>query len=230
MVYFFIDECGEGIHTKGFAALCVVVIRNPDAVCSEIKVLREDILHNLRLKEILGRLSTEGFHYTSDHREIKNVFIQFLKTLTFHAYICFEPDASENDFKNTTYDRLLEKIIIDRLRNHRDEEIIICFEQHDKPQKRQMEIEKLVNLKIEEINISERPFRGTCNVTYGTKKDDSLAIADYICGIFKAYFEKGMGKEQEPIEKRDFDDLRMKIRCIHNIATNEFYDRRKPFP
>lgn len=228
MIFFFIDESGEGLHTKGFAAICAIVITNPEEVSSQISSLREDILHDLRFQGILGRLSTDGFHYTSDHREIKNVFIPFLRTLTFQAYICFDPNISNNISMNTIYDRLLGKLLKDRLREHKTDEIVICFEQHGRPERRLKEIGDLVNTKIEEINLSDKkPFRGNVKVIYGTKEDVCLSIADYICGVFKAYFEKG--SESETPQKRDFEDLRMKIRCIHDILNNKFYDRRNPF-
>lgn len=230
MVYFFIDESGEGFHAKGFAALCAVVITNPIQIGLEINTLREKILHDLRFKEILDKFPTEGFHYTSNHREIKNVFIPFLRSLTFQAYICFNPNVTGDNPKNITYDKLLKKLLRNRLRDHKTEEITICFEQHDKPEGRVADILDIVSEEINKINVSDKSaFSGTYKVISGSKKDMCLSIADYICGVFKACFEEKTGGEKESVQRRDFEDLRMKIRCIHNIAIDKFYDRRNPF-
>lgn len=230
MVFFFIDESGEGLHAKGFAALCAVVVTDPEEVGLQIAALKDNILHDLRYEGILGRFPKEGFHYTSDHREIKNAFISFLRTLTFQAYICFDPNVTKDSAKNLVYDRLLGKLLKDRLRDYKTEEITICFEQHDKPERRLAEIKDLVNAKLKEIDGSDRKsFSGTVKIRYGAKKGDlCLSVADYICGVFKGYVENK--NESETPQKRDFEDLRLKIRCIHNIANDEFYDRRNPFP
>ncbi len=231
MVYYFIDESVEGLNTEErTASLCCVQIMEPDEVHTNISALKEDILHDPRFENILGSFSTNGFHHTSDHREIKNAFINLLRTLTFQAYICFDSNVSGDDF-NSTYDRLFKKIFLDRLKNHKTENIIICFEQHGKPERRRREISNIVNLLIKDINESDRrPFRGTAKVTYGSKKDLCLSIADYICGVFNAYMKKRSDSMREIPEERDFEGLRMKIRWIHDIGKKEYYDRRNPFP
>lgn len=233
MVYYFIDESGSGFSSEGIAILCCVVIDDPEEARSKITDLRGNILHDPRFERILGDFPRSGFHFTSDHIEIKNKFIELLKILSFQAYICFDPWVSCRSF-NETYDRLLGRLIIDRLRDHKMHEINICFEQHNDNAKRILIIKDIIKSKIDQIDQSERrAFEGSYFVMSSGKDEPCLSMADYICGIFGAHFnELDEGKEagKESLYERNFEDVRNKIRCIHNIKNNIFYSRRNPFP
>jgi len=230
MVYYFIDESGSGFSTEGRASLCCVILTDFDEISAKIASLKDDILHDPRLAGILGKFATTGFHFSSDHREIRNAFIGLLRTLAFQAYICFDLNVSSEEDFNSTYDRLFKTLLIDRLRDHKTEDITICFEQHGNQRKRLRKIRDIVDQLTKEIDTSDRrPFRGTCEVISGSKTDLCLSIADYICGIFHAYYMKQCPGEKI-LEARDFEDLRSKIRCIHDITNKRFYDRRNPFP
>lgn len=232
MVYYFIDESGSGFSSEGIAILCYVVIDNPEEARSKITELRENILHDPRLERILGNFPIGGFHYTIDHFEIKNKFIELLKILTFQAYICFDPWVSCRSF-NETYDRLFGRLIIDRLRDHKMNEINICFEQHNDNAERNMTLKAIIESKIVQIDRSERRvFEGSYFVMSATKDEPCLSITDYICGIFGAHFKDLDNKKEtgmESLSERNFEDVRNKIRCIHDIKNNIFYSRWNPF-
>ena len=232
MYYYFIDESGSGFHTEGAAILCCVVLQDYEETCSRINGLKEDILHNHRLENILGEFSVTGFHHSENHFEIRNEFVGLLNRLTFEAYICFDPKVTRRGF-SATYDRLFGHLIIDRLRDHRTNEVHICFEQHGKEVARLREITSIISSKIEEIYMVDgREVIHPPEVRYAGKEEPCLAIADYICAIFSAHnaeLEEVVPGE-ESLKTRNFEDVRMKIRCIHDIKKNIFYSRKNPFP
>lgn len=227
--YYFIDE--SGFHVNGIALLCCVVLDDPEIARSRINKLREDILHDPRLENIITPFAEKGFHYSSDHLEIRNKFIELLNELTFQAYICFDPYVADLSFKNT-YAHLFGRLIIDRLRDHKTGVINITFEQHSEI--RQQDLAAIVASKIEVINNSERTsFRGEYTLRSSGKDEVCLSMADYICGIFSDYYgelHKATPTTAEALAKRNFENLRNKIRCIHDIKNNKFYSRKEPLP
>jgi hypothetical protein len=230
MYYYFFDESGDGFFTEGVAILCCVVIQNYEETCLKIEELKEDILHAPRFEYILGDFSTTGFHYSDNHFEIRNEFIALLRTLTFQAYICFDPDVTCRDFY-VTYDRLFGRLVIDRLRDHRTDEIQICFEQHGRVAPRLEEIKFMISSKVEEIKrVDGREVIYHPTVRCAGKEEPCLAIADYICAIFSTHKAQNIIPGNESLATRNFEDVRMKIRCIHDIKNNDFYSRRNPFP
>lgn len=238
---FFVDESGP--HEDNLFALACIITQNPNRLAQKIKEKKSDILHDPRYNGILGKFEKEGFHYCDNHIEIRNGFLDLLRALEFQAYICFSSKIScsnEND-KKIAYNILFKRLLFDRLKNHREDNIEIFFEQHDsKTVKRENELNDLINLmwsKIPEVSFCAK--RKNVPVRSAGKDRVCLSIPDYILGVFCDYFsirtsdEKKIprdSKKTDPWQKRNFEDLRPKIRLIHDFDKAIFYDRKKPFP
>ena len=166
--------------------------------------------------------------------EIRREFISLLRKLEFEAYICFSKnliiDSVEKKLTNEVYDKLFTCLISDRLSNYKKYNIDILFEQHDnKINKREMELEDIVNKLMTNIEMRDQSLkRKITQVKSAGKNTECLAISDYILGVFGKYLTS-IKSEKEPWEKRDFDDLSLKIRLIHDHDNKKFFFRNNPF-
>jgi len=233
LVYFFIDE--SGFNQSSLSMLSCVITDNPESLRHEINELRDDVLHNQRYFENLGDFSENGFHHTENFFEIQNDFIGLLSRLTFQAYICFIDDSETPAHRNELYDRIFGRLIYDRLRDYRDQPITICFEQHDSRKGRRLEELQEIVLGIDAKIKSLHQVTGVDapRVLSAGKDELCLAISDYVCAVFTDYYKKmhsGDEKKGKLFEKRNFDELRGKIRLIHDYGNDIFYSRRNPFP
>lgn len=236
----FVDESGP--HKDNLFALACIITQNHDRLEQKIKEKKNDIFHDPRYKGILGNFVKEGFHYCDNHLEIRNVFLDLLRMLEYQAYICFSneiPCGNESD-KRIAYNILFKRLLFDRLKNHREDNIEIFFEQHDsKTVKREEELYDLINLMWSKISaVSFRTNIKNVPVRSAGKDKVCLSIPDYILGVFCDYFsirssdEKKIPqdtKKTDPWQLRNFEDLRPKIRLIHDFDKAIFYDRKNPF-
>ncbi len=227
-MHFFIDESGFDDESN-ILLVGLVIIDNPDITRDSINALKEDILHDPFLGEIptIGELKSIGFHYSGDHFEVKNKFIDLISCLIFLSYICFVPknELNKSDFKSL-YKDLIRKILFDRIRDFKDTKLHICFEHNYL--KKQIMSDIISNI-IDDINKKDKNIITlTPTITYSGKEEACLSLVDYVCGIFRAHYEN-IGKKDN-VERRNFDRVRKKIRVIHNLFTDVFYTRHNPFP
>ena len=232
MIYLFIDE--SGFNESSLSMLSCVITDAPESLRHEINGLKEDVVHNQRYSRILGNFTENGFHHTENHHEIRAVFLELLSRLTFEAYICFVDDKETDNKGNALYDNIFRRLIYDRLADYRGHPITVCFEQRDSKVNRRLNELRTIVLDIDSQNKDFFDVRGGhVPVVFSAGKDEPcLAIADYVCGVFSAYYNKLNSGEviKEPYEERNFDDLRGKIRLIHDHKNQKFYSRRNPFP
>jgi len=233
LVYFFIDE--SGFNESSLSMLSCVITDDPESLRQKINRLRDDVLHNQRYSKILGNFSENGFHHTENPFEIQNDFLGLLSRLTFQAYICFIDDSEATEHRNELYDRIFGKLIHDRFRDYRNQPITVCFEQHDsRGNKRLDELQKIA-LGADRRIKSLHQITGvdTPRVLSAGKDEPCLAIADYVCAVFTDYYNLIDSSDTingEPFTSRNFDELRSKIRLIHDYGNNIFYSRSNPFP
>ena len=228
-IYYFIDESGVDKETK-ILVVGLVILDNPQIIRDKIEELRQDILHdpNLRtIPSVTKSLKSIGFHYSEDSLEVRRLFIDFLAMQTFQAYISFvDKDKLDNQYNlKNIHKRLIQKVLFDRIMDHKKKTIHICIE---KPFKETILITELINSAVTEIE-----NRANVNITppvirYLGKEESCLSLADYVCGVFKSHYLKL--KDMNNFEKRDFKRIGGKIRVIHDYMNDIFYTRKNPFP
>jgi len=233
-VFFFIDE--SGFNESSLSMLCCVITTTPELLRSEIARLKDDIVHNPRYINMRESFIKSGFHYTENPFEIRNEFLLLLSRLTFEAYICFVYKPKTNEHRNKLYERMFGRLIYDRLFKYRSQQIRICFEQHDSKHVRRLETLREI------VHQADARIKATFQlddidlpiVTSAGKEEDLLAIADYICAVFSGYYRVLYSGErdanEDSLQKRNFDEVRGKIRLIHDFDNEVFYSRRNPFP
>ena len=172
--------------------------------CEEIHELRLNILHDPVVYQYLNCDSLEkSFHYTQDHRETKNKFIEYLSLAIYECFIYINLiDAShtiEQVKRKTT-------LSLDRLLKYR----------YGKSEKLQYYWE--IDRKVEwpsYIDVHE------CH----KEQEELLSISDYILGIFRKIYLK----EKEIGLIRDYARIQVKIRSIKDYKHKKPYDRKNQF-
>ncbi|TAN42877.1 MAG: hypothetical protein EPN22_11720 [Nitrospirae bacterium] len=228
-VYFFVDETGTDKKSK-IIAFSLVILNNPDNIRTSIAHLKEDILHDPRLKTIpsIQTLADKGFHYQEDSREIRSEFIKMIAKLPFDAYVCFinkdDIKGCEIDYKSL-HGKLLGRLLFDRLRDYKSQKMYITIEESSL---KSTEIKGIINNSINNICRDRIKIAIAPQIFISSKTDNCLAIADYICGVFKDYYPQLSTKGS--FMTRNYDDLRSKIRVVHDFVNDVFYTRHKPLP
>ncbi|MGD0021208.1 MAG: hypothetical protein ABSC54_02790 [Smithellaceae bacterium] len=229
-IYFFVDESGVDQATS-LLLVGLVILDNPQLIRDRIEALKQDILHDPYVRTIpsvMESLDRVGFHYSADSLEVRRLFIDFMSMQTFQAYIIFiDKDKLDNhqcNIKNL-HKRLIQKVLFDRLMDHKNKIIHISIE---KPYKDTMSITGLINDTVSEINKKTKVDIISPVIKYPGKEEKCCSLPDYVCGIFRAHYLRL--ENAENFEKRDFRRIVAKIRVIHDYVNDIFYTRRNPFP
>jgi hypothetical protein len=152
-IYFFIDESGVDLKAK-ILLVGLVIIDNPQIVRDRIEELRQNILHDphmITIPSVAKSLKRIGFHYSEDSLDVRRLFIDFLSMQTFHAYISFVNKDKLINHQNNLKDlhkRLIQKVLFDRIMDHKDKTIHISIE---KPYRETVSITELINDAVTEI-------------------------------------------------------------------------------
>lgn len=228
-IYYFIDESGTDLKSK-FIVIGLAILANPGVIRSRIMDLKHNILHDpdlCTIPSVIKRKNHFSFHYASDCLEVKRIFIDFLSSLTFNAYITYanKYNMDRSYEMKSLYSLMLQNILKDRIIDHKNKLIHICIE---KPFRQINALSGLINLSVSEINRLHRLKIQQPQIEYRGKEEPCLCIPDYVCGIFHAHLLKL--NEINNYEKREFKRIIGKIRVIHDYAIDEFYTRKKPFP
>jgi len=229
-IYYFIDESGVDKESKIFV-VGLVILDDPQIIRNRIEELRADILHDpilVTIPSVTESLNRIGFHYSEDCLEVKRLFIDFLSMQTFQAYISFVDKDTLNNHQHNLKDlhkRLIQKVLFDRIIDHKNKKIYICIE---KPFKETILITELINNAVSEIKKRTKVDITPPVIKYLGKEESCLSLADYVCGVFKHHYLKL--KDINNFEKRDFKKIEGKIRVIHDYMNDIFYTRNNPFP
>lgn len=229
MIYLFVDE--SGFDETSLSMLGCIISDDAEGLREKIESLKEDVLHNPRYYDISKSFTKNGFHHSENPLEIQREFISLLNVLTFQAYICFIDEPQLKKKGNDLYDILFSRLLSDRLKDYKDESITICFEQHGgKPEKRLSELKSIaLRMVTENKKYYQVSQDSQLRVMYGGKDEPCFAITDYILAIFREYYKKRQcGITKGSFQKRDFDNVRSKIRLIHDYKENIFYSRKNP--
>ncbi|TMB04374.1 MAG: hypothetical protein E6J57_01665 [Deltaproteobacteria bacterium] len=229
VLHFFVDETGLDARSR-FAAVACIIVDDAERIRQEIDALRESLVHDPFLDDRTVRtLRRKGFHFTDDAAEVRSKFIDLLMTLTFEAYVCFVEKPTPFD-PRAWLDRLLGRLIFERLRANRSHAVHLCIEQTDsKKQRRLTEVREVVARCAARVR-RERGGLPIAPAVRCTGKDEPcLAVADYACGIVREYLE-ARDDRTKTYPRRNLARLRPKLRVIHDYATDKFYTRKHPLP
>lgn len=230
-IYYYIDETGSiNGNSKSFILSCCVT-DEPNILKEKIKFLRKEIENDIYFKSIDKKFKEQGFHACENHFDIRAKFYGLLPLLNFRAYILvlrketnyFKSLKGENLTDVEIYDRCIQKLLYDRLLKNRNHNNILIFEQFgNKNQKREKEIELIINNIKNEI-YKNHELKIIYNLQIKDKSEILLSITDYINYIIHRLVEK------EPPEERmlqNFQLVEPKIGLLYLMDSDIFYSRK----
>ncbi len=204
----FIDESVKDSNTYFFGAVLIDDF-NIDEYRIKIKESRENLLHNPFFAKFLNIKSLyKSFHYTQDHREIKNIFLELLSIFSFEAIIYIYHDIDENEKVKKRIDFLKN---INKFLNFRIKEKCYYIWEYD---------ESLRMKWPDNIDIIEKK----------KEEEELISICDYVLGVFrKIYIVYLCGTGKYGIsELRDYCKIETKIIFIKDSGNKKPYTRRNP--
>lgn len=205
---------------KNYFGLSCVLMEEPHA--SEIKVALSDLHDEINADQLINTKGKKIFHYCDDNVDIKNILLEHLRKMEFYAYIGFfrldKTSYSEDDYLNIFY-----KLIFDRIHSRYDSNIKIFYEENSKIKHNNI-IDKIDHIKKQFSNFEMPELKITAEKV--TKSDKMTVISDYVLGIFKDAYLKGM--DSQNFEKQNYRKIATKVRLIVDLDNQEFYSRHNP--
>jgi hypothetical protein len=244
-MHYFIDESGDleiGPTTSKYFLIGCIITDNPKKVLAKINALRKEILNSGFLSRHWEDFDKQGFHATSNHPDIYNLFINLLNTTSFRAYfIIIEKETTQ--FKNlilrlgkqSLYDELIKTILLDRIIKDGGKHITISFEQNlSNPtikniNRRRSELRIIVGQITKKALIKKRnASKSIIKVNLKNKTSEPrLALVDYMNHVLLSYL---LVTNRKPRNIENYQLLEKKIGIIHDYLTDKFYQPRKePF-
>ena len=150
----------------------------------------------------------KSFHYTQDHREVKNSFINLLNSMSFEIIIHIYYDIN---LRNRSLSRVLylKKLNTFLQQKYCVDYIDYVWEKDD----------GLTILWPDDINIQEK-----------TKEDEQLlSIADYSLGIFRKVYLSDYEQSSRNTCLRDYGFIENKLRFIKDEKIKKPFTRRNPY-
>jgi hypothetical protein len=229
--FLFLDETGFD-EKSSYAAVGCIIVDQPQPIRDSILALRDQCLHDPFLalhSKAVRELESHGFHYSGDHPEVRQRFIELLMKVTFEAYVCLTKKPSPFDHA-ACYDRLFGRLLFERLRANRHRGVHICFEQTDSRRLRRLEASRSIVARcVKEISKDRAGPPVAWTIDTGDKTEPCLAVADYVTAIVRHYFEP-REREGSTLASVNLARIRSKVRVVHDIGTDVFFRRGNPLP
>ncbi|MCG6142766.1 hypothetical protein [Leptospira mtsangambouensis] len=171
----------------------------------------------------LNDLFKIGFHYAKDHREIKNLLLEYINFASFESYIDFS-HSMNTKFEDTEYKPLLYsifKILISKY----DISTIFIETRHSNLER---EANDLLTQAINSMgSVTKIKHYNKPNIVIVNKTPRSpICITDYILGIFNNILHIDTGRA----EFRDLRKILNKLRRINDHSCKKIFYRGDPFP
>lgn len=171
----FLDE-GALDGDARFPSVCAVIVGKVESVEAAIEETIHKLLlrPNFRLEPSAQKFQKNGFHHVDDNLLAKHTFIDLLPRLDFDWWCSsnLEPPLDSYETLSDQFEWLLERI----LQKLKDKEVLFVFEQNDRLNNK---FAVIVKTAVEKTNYNPE----LVNHVVGTKKNRSLAIADYCIAI-----------------------------------------------
>ena len=205
----FIDE--SVLKEKRDYAYCAVTIEdeNMESYRRIINDKRKELLSDPFFDQYYNIENLKkSFHYTQDHRELKNSFINLLNSMSFEIIIHIYYDIN---LRNRSLSRVLylKKLNTFLQQKYCVDYIDYVWEKDD----------GLTILWPDDINIQEK-----------TKEDEQLlSIADYSLGIFRKVYLSDYEQSSRNTCLRDYGFIENKLRFIKDEKIKKPFTRRNPY-
>lgn len=233
----FIDE--TGIDEKSTIALLTFIVTDkPEIIRQSIGSIMHTINTDPEMRRYIPTLKDdlEYFHFTEDHQEVKNYFINDIPNLDFNAYITF---VRKNELGGRALDEktlipiLLNNVLRNILLKYHYSEIQIIYEGFGSPRsKNEQWLKDYVITLAKNLQESFRKVPSNISFEFQGKNELCLSVADYICGITQRFINLKISngsRASDTLILREYYRVSGKIRLIHDLTRCEFYKRNKLF-
>lgn len=228
-VHIFIGDAGFESGSP-IALVGCIILEDVYPIKQRLEKIREDLLHDPIIRQISGvetTLRKNGFNYLKDDPEIRTKFAENMRGLLFEAYICsankkFLGSTATEETEN--FDRLLGRLMYERLRANRSRPIRIWLAQKHKHYAER--VQAVISSQILTISQNDRVRLSAEPVVDSSPSGDLCSsVADYVCHLVLKRV-----KNPSSLEARDFEKIRSKVRVVHKFDTDEFFTRNNPLP
>ena len=191
-------------------AFCAVAIEDQfvNEYTDLIEKKRTELLSNPYFDQFYNiKNLKKSFHFTQDHREVKNAFIPLMNCIIFESFIhiYYNRTISDQQETRTKYLQTLNTFLSQR---YKKEKISYIWEKDD-------------GLKIkwpESVTIVEKK----------KKEEPLLAVADYTLGIFRRAYIKDDSQDSIKTIMRDYANIDNKIRFIKDEKIKKPFTSTNP--
>lgn len=207
MIYVYIDESSYNKTSYIYGAIAVAE-ENVSNYKNQISALRYDLLNDPLYRQFINQEHlVKSFHYTQDHRDVKNRFQQLLSQLSFESFLFVTHSITNELMKESRIAYLI--FLNDFLSQRYHDRISYIWE------------------KDESLGLIDWPKDIIIEEKY-KQDDDILSISDYVIGIFRKLYAKEYKETEKAGCVRDYEYIRNKIRFVKDTMINKPFTRRNP--
>jgi hypothetical protein len=221
---FLLGSAGAEAQAAYSIATCVIV-DNEASLMSQLETIRRAMLQDPYFRGMDGlreRLKGGALPFDSSDLAVRLRMLTGLLEVTFEAYVCYgEKTVLSSKLAGDTLEGALGRLLFERIQARRHDTIAI-------------ELDKSLGDRVELVSkaastivgkLSEDPTRPVAVPTIGHHGESSLraGIADYIARVVS-----GRLTDKASEDGRAFNQIRPKIRVMHDYGTDTFYTRTNP--
>lgn len=218
------DETEFAVDGTQYLALCFVRITNLERIEEALQILLGDYLTKPGAKGNLDVLQAVGIHYTDAHFDLRTSTLDLMTDfLDWSASIHFARLSSPKDYK-ATYLKLFADAIRQEYMTSDEWDLHVLVERNDK-----VKIPSLAAIVEAEYQraVTEDARRPKSLPSVRSLKkatSASVTLPDFVLATFRNY-----AKLVPDDRVLDFERIRDRVRYVHDIDSDSYYSRKRPF-
>lgn len=231
-VKLFMDESGNGNPDLPLIVGAVELFDDAAEVEENIQSLYRRLctLSSLEGLDSFEKFRRHGFHYKNDPPEIKNPFLDLIRTTAFKAYMVVTdrtgvPGATEAEQIEFMYVKLLSDLL---LKHHRQTELLVTVEQSTEMRSIIQRLPSGATKQARETRVKARPLP-QLNIEMAAKTDYmSMAIVDYVMGSAAKWLREDQTTDPAKWQYRSFRQIEPFVSVFYSFEHGLISSRRTP--
>lgn len=226
------DESGNGNPDLPLIVGAVELFDDAAEVEEKIQSLyrRLSTLNSLEGLDSFKEFCRQGFHYKNDPPEIKNPFLDLIRTTAFKAYMVVTdrsgvPRVTESERVEFMYVKLLSDLL---LKHHRETELFVTVEQSTEMKSIIQRLPSSATKQARETRVEARPLP-QLNIEMVAKTDYmSIAIVDYVMGTAAKWLRENQSTDPAKWQYRSFRQIEPFVSVFYSFEHGLISSRRTP--
>lgn len=228
----FMDESGNGNASQPLIVGAVELGEDADDIEERIRDLHKNLFARSSLTGLpsFEDFRKNGFHSSTDPREVSGPFLELMRTTFFRAYMVVTdrtrvPGDTESELIEFMYVKLLSDLLI----RHRHEPELLCYIE----QSEGMEsiIRRLPDSVVRQAykTTSKATPLPQLNITMVAKRDYmSTAIIDYVMAAVSRWLQAGRTTKPKDWPYRAFREIEPSISMLYSFEHGRISSRKDP--